>query len=73
MKEIKFEIDKRMTKSFLINMLSNKIQESKKQLPVVNGKSIKNKVQVYTLSGIGCLIHALSIFLLSYWPNRTFD
>ena len=63
-REKEFKIDKRMTKSSLINMLSNTIQESKK---IITKLSVENllktrKVQVYTLSGIGCLIHAVEHF-----------
>ena len=59
-----FKIDKSMTKSSLINMLSNTIQESKK---TINKLSLENLLkiregQVYTLSGIGCLIHAVEHF-----------
>ena len=55
-----FKIDESMSKTYLINMLSYTIKESKK---TINKLSVENllkirKVQVYTLSGIGCLIHA---------------
>ena len=59
-----FKKDEKMTKSSLINMLSNTIQESKKtitRLSVENLLKIR-KVQVYNLSGIGCLIHAVEHF-----------
>ena len=58
-----FKIDKRMTKSSLINMLSNTIQESKKTITKLSMENLLKKgVQVYTLSGIGCLIHAVEHF-----------
>ena len=59
-----FKIDKSISKTSLINILSNTIEESKK---AINKLSVENllktrKVQVYTLSGIGCLIHAVEHF-----------
>ena len=59
-----FIIDKRMTKSSLINMLSNTIQESKKTITKLSMENLLKirKVQVYTLSGIGCLIHSVEHF-----------
>ncbi|MFL2590307.1 MAG: DUF1572 family protein [Flavobacteriaceae bacterium] len=59
-----FIIDKSMSKKSLKNMLSLTIKESKK---TINKLSVENllktrKVQVYTLSGIGCLIHAVEHF-----------
>ena len=59
-----FKIDKRMTKSSLINMLSNTIQESKKTITKLSMENLLKirEVQVYTLSGIGCLIHAVEHF-----------
>ena len=59
-----FKIDESMSKTYLINMLSHTIKESKKtitKLSVENLLKIR-KVQVYTLSGIGCLIHAVEHF-----------
>ena len=59
-----FKIDKRITKSSLINMLSNTIQESKKTITKLSMENLLKirEVQVYTLSGIGCLIHAVEHF-----------
>ena len=59
-----FKIDKRMTKSSLINMLSNTIQESKKTITKLSMENLLKirKVQAYTLSGIGCLIHSVEHF-----------
>ena len=59
-----FIIDKSMSKKSLKNILSLTIKESKK---TINKLSVENllktrKVQVYTLSGIGCLIHAVEHF-----------
>ena len=53
-----------MSKKSLKNILSLTIKESKK---TINKLSVENllktrKVQVYTLSGIGCLIHAVEHF-----------
>ena len=63
-REKEFKIDKRMTKSSLINMLSNTIQESKKTITKLSVENLlkTRKVQVYTLSGLGCLIHAVEHF-----------
>ena len=63
-RDSEFKIDKRMTKSSLINVLSNTIQESKKTITKLSMENLLKirKIQVYTLSGIGCLIHAVEHF-----------
>lgn len=59
-----FEINRGICKSSLINELSYTIKES---IITINKLSLENllkkrKVQVYYLSGIGCLIHAVEHF-----------
>jgi hypothetical protein len=59
-----FEVHSEIPKSSLINELSIIIKES---IETINKLSIENlikvrKVQVYSLSGIGCLIHAVEHF-----------
>ena len=59
-----FKIDKSISKTSLINILSNTIEESKKTINKLSVEKLlkTRKVQVYTLSGIGCLIHAVEHF-----------
>tara|TARA_A200000113_G_scaffold30690_1_gene25544 strand:+ start:40 stop:543 length:504 start_codon:yes stop_codon:yes gene_type:complete len=59
-----FEVHSEIPKSSLINELSFIIKES---IETINKLSIENlikvrKVQVYSLSGMGCLIHAVEHF-----------
>ena len=59
-----FKIDKSMSKTYLINMLSQTIKESKKTIDKLSLENLlkTRKIQVYRLSGIGCLIHAVEHF-----------